>query len=158
VQQQQQQVQAATRAYIQQEDTKFHAHFEREFPQYASKAGRAEIRRGVQLALHKAGVSEEEVSQLWRSGALRAVQTQMILARAGAWELAQERAAIAREQLADKRAPIPPVQRPGVARPRGAGAEGDVRALSQQLENATGNAALRIATKLTQARRRAAGF
>jgi hypothetical protein len=45
VQQQQQQVQAATRAYIDQEDSKFHAHFEREFPQYATKAGRAEIRR-----------------------------------------------------------------------------------------------------------------
>jgi hypothetical protein len=107
------------------------------------------------MALQRAGVPEDKVNQLWRSGALRAVETQMILARAGAWELMQERQAKAREGMADKRAPIPPVQRPGVARPHGADAEADIHTLERQVANLSGNAQLRAATRLTQARRAA---
>jgi hypothetical protein len=65
---------------------------------------------------------------------------------------AQERV----KTIANKRVPAHQPQAPGVYRPAGSAALEDVRSLEQQLGNARGEReALRIATKLTQARRAA---
>jgi hypothetical protein len=72
------------------------------------------------------------------------------MAKAAAYDLA-----VARAREAQK-AGVPPVQRPGVARPRGAGAAENVRALQAQLANAKGgNQSLKIAAQLTRAKRAA---
>jgi hypothetical protein len=57
--------------------------------------------------------------------------------------------------LNSKRAPVPQVQRPGVHRPAGAFAMDQIADLERQLDNATGNQSLKLATKLHQLRREA---
>jgi len=52
--------------------------------------------------------------------------------------------------------PVPPVQKPGAAQPKGAARDAHIQNLSRQLDNARGLEALRLAAKLTAERRRAA--
>jgi hypothetical protein len=57
--------------------------------------------------------------------------------------------------VASKRVHGPQPQVPGIYRPSNSGALEDVATLQRQLENATGQSALKLATKLTKARRAA---
>jgi hypothetical protein len=63
----------------------------------------------------------------------------------------------AQERARDVHArPVPPVQKPGVALPKGAARDAHIQNLSKQLDNARGMEALRLAAQLTVERRRAA--
>ena len=63
----------------------------------------------------------------------------------------------AQERVRDVHArPVPPVQKPGAALPRGAARDAHIQNLSKQLDGAHGMEALRLAAKLTAERRRAA--
>jgi hypothetical protein len=113
----------------------------------------AAFRSATRAALKDLGFSENELTAAWdgRTGfSLRDYRVQAMVADGVRWRQAQAKA----NQVT--RAPLPPVQRPGVARPRGADSEADFARLERALDGA-GNvrAALRAATKLTQAKRAA---
>jgi hypothetical protein len=140
--------------YAKKEDDAFHAALAREMPQFASKAARDELNKNARALMKRAGLDDQQIALHWTHGLpidLRQHQVQMVLAKAAAWDAAQAKMG----DIANKRASIPPVQRPGVARPRGAGADADIAGLERQVANLSGNAQLRAATRLTQARRAA---
>jgi len=96
------------------------------------------------------------MNYLWNGGALvdlRDARAQTILAKAAAYDSAVAQL----KAIGSKHAPVPAVLRPGVHRPAGSGDADEVRRLERQLETATGNQSLKIATRLTQAKRRLNG-
>jgi hypothetical protein len=101
------------------------------------------------------GFDDREVAAAWNGHtgvSLRDYRVQSVIADATRWRMAQARA----KDIASKRAPVPPVMRPGTYRPAGADSEADIGRLERALSGARGErAALRAATKLTQARRAA---
>jgi hypothetical protein len=141
-QQQQAQTQRAVAEYNRANDKAFQKQFAKEYPNQNVR----ELSKYVMQALRKSGVDEGRITQLWHSGALRGVETQMLLARAGMFERAEERA----RNLNSKRVPVPPVQRPGTYRPAGSGDIERVRDLQGALERATGHKAVKLAAELTR--------
>jgi hypothetical protein len=135
----------AVEAYNRAEDAKFSDRIAKEYPGHKVAA----VRPYVLQAMRKAGVDDARITELWRSGALRGVETQMLLWKAGLQEMGEAKA----RDLASKRVPLPQVQKPSVYRPAGSGSEEAVRSLERQLDNATGDRAVRLATKLQQAKR-----
>jgi hypothetical protein len=95
------------------------------------------------------GLTQEQLTAEWNRGRWRSAPEQMIIADAVGHEMARE----SMRGLNSKRAHTPPVSS-YASRPRGAGDMDRVRDLERDLESApNSNAALRIATKLHQARR-----
>ena len=92
------------------------------------------------------GVTEQHLQHHIFGPALHSIEGQRLLADATRWRRAQERARQVRQT------PLPPVLKPGTARAYDGGAQ-SVRDLTAQLKTAKGNAALRIATELTKAKR-----
>jgi hypothetical protein len=72
---------------------------------------------------------------------------QLLIRDATLWREARQKAKAAATK------PVPPVQRPGVAQPKGAAQAAQIQNLTQQLENAKGVNALRAAADLVKARR-----
>ncbi|PWT79345.1 MAG: hypothetical protein C5B58_13690 [Acidobacteria bacterium] len=138
---------AAVTAYNRAEDDKFQKQFAREYPGQNVR----ELSGYVMQALRKSGVDEGRITQLWQSGALRGVETQMLLARAGMFEMAQAKS----KNITSKKVAVPPVQRPGIARPRGADDDASIARLERELATVTGDKAVKAAMRLTQARRSA---
>jgi hypothetical protein len=102
--------------------------------------------------LHEAGFSDEELGRAWNRGEtfhIRDARAQKIIADAAKYRMAQARARTVVAKAA------PPVQRPGVAPPRNARAYAEVEALTRQLDQVSGNNALRIAARLQEAKRAA---
>jgi len=129
------------------QDTEFQRLLEQEMPEFAKGRGRQEM----MAAAKKLVESQPEIMASYQQGGpARNPAAQMTIARAAAWQVAQERA---RNLNAHKR--VPPVHAPGTYQPRGAGDIDQVRALERQLDGATGQQALKIAKALTQARRAA---
>jgi hypothetical protein len=97
------------------------------------------------------GMSRAQFAQVVRDNpVLRSAEFQKTLTLAAKWEQAQE----ARKAIVQK--PLPPAVRPG-AQPPGAGATsnaGRIADLTRQLNNASGQKALRIAAALTSERRK----
>ena len=96
------------------------------------------------------GWDQAALEREWKSGGtMRSAGAQLVLADAVAHWAARENM----KNIASKRAPVPPVQRPGVARERG-GSGDDIRALERAIANApTSQAQLKLSARLTQARR-----
>jgi hypothetical protein len=115
-------------AWGRQQDSQARAAISKDFPQYASDEAYARLRSAAPRALAKLGINQAEADRLWRDGTLRSVPAQRMIAKLASQELAQDRIA--------NRAPIPPVQRPGVARPAGAGDLDSVRDLENRMANA----------------------
>jgi hypothetical protein len=111
------------------------------------------LARATNRALKEStGLTDEQIGAEWSKGRWRSVPEQKMLARLGREQLLREGA----KNLAAKRAPVPPVQVPGVARPAGADAASSIAVLQEQLSAAPNqNAALKIAMRLTQAKRAA---
>jgi hypothetical protein len=101
--------------------------------------------------LRASGLSDEQINHEYKWGNLRSEAAQKLVTKAAIARLAKN----ARIELAEKRAPVPPVQRPGTVRPRGAGDIENVRALERQLAGAKGMGAMKIAQQLTRAKRAA---
>jgi hypothetical protein len=93
------------------------------------------------------GIPKEALPKLWQNEIFRDAYSQRIVADAASWHKAKQRArnAVQRE--------LPPVQRPGVPRGRGADRAEEISRLSAGLPNMRGTDALRAATKLMQAKR-----
>jgi hypothetical protein len=130
------------------QDTEFQRMLEAEMPQFAKGRAREELMTAAKRLM---SAQPDVVADYHRGGTARSAGVQMQIAKAAAYEVLQQR----RGELASKRAPIPPVQRPGVHRPAGAHALDQIHAVERQLENAKGNQSLKLATKLHQLRREA---
>jgi hypothetical protein len=145
-----QQAQAA--AWLEQrnagQDAEFQRMLEAEMPQFAKGKAREELMTAAKRLMSS---QPDVVADYHRGGPARSAGVQMQMAKAAAYDVLQRRSG----ELASKRAPIPPVQRPGVHRPAGAGALDRIADLERQLDNATGNQSVKLMTKLHQARREA---
>jgi hypothetical protein len=144
--------QQAQQAFIAQQDAIFEQELPKVLPQYATPKARAELQRAAVNTLRGAGLNDQQIAEAWHNGPLRTAAGQVLLARAAAWEIAQTRARSVRQ------APLPPVQRPGVAGQvaRSDGNLDQVRDLKSQLKTAKGNSAIRIGAELVKAQRKLA--
>ena len=102
----------------------------------------------------KTGVSEAAIAEHWNGKPvdLRNPNVQLILAKAGAYDRAQQRAAEIRKSL--RAAPPPPVMKPGAGGQIVASRDAEgINELRSQLRGAKGNKAIALGTKLQQALR-----
>jgi hypothetical protein len=134
------------------QDDLFNRQLAERHPQLAADTARMQ-RAAKDYLKRTTGLTESQITREWRNGRWRSAAEQMILADAVSHEMA--RASV--RDLGLKRQQVPPVQRPGVDRPRGAVNEDQMRDVERQLESAKGDRALRLATKLHQMRRAAQG-
>lgn len=121
-------------------------------PEMQNSTKAQELRAATRKMMHDVGFSEDEINNAWAGKfgvPLRDYRVQQLLADSARWRMAQAKARNV------TRASVPPVQRPGVARPRGADSEADIGRLERELATATGDRAIKLGTKLHQARRRA---
>jgi hypothetical protein len=145
---QQAQVRAAWHQYKDAEDSKV-SQFA---PELNDPLKASALRQGVRTMLNEIGFRNDELDRAWngQSGfSVRDARAQRLILDAYRWRAAQAKAKTV------TRAPIPPVQRPGVARPSGAADYEQVSRIERELSGATGDRAIRLATKLQRARRAA---
>lgn len=112
----------------------------------------AELQTAALAVLKELGFEEAELAQSWNGQkdlSLRDHRVQLLVRDATLWREAQQKAKAAAAK------PVPPVQRPGVALPKGAAQDAQIQNLTKQLEQASGVNALRTAAKLVAARRAA---
>ena len=113
-----------------------------------------EIQRAAKDVLLKTGINEAALAEHWNGKPvdLRNPKVQLILAKAGAYDRAQQRAAEIRKSL--RAAPPPPVMKPGAAGQLVASRDAEgINELRSQLRGAKGNKAIALGTKLQQALR-----
>jgi hypothetical protein len=151
----QHQAQVATaqrEAWNTQQDSAYQREVAKRHPQFTSDEGRTKLQRLAREYLEQdLGLTKAQIDAEWRGGALRSAAAQLMLADAAVLKAGKE----SMLDLNSRRAPVPPVQRPGTHRPAGAAALDQIHTLEKQLENATGNQSLKLATKLHQLRREA---
>jgi hypothetical protein len=126
---------------------------------------RTALTRAVKEHLRECGLNDVQIGDAYNFGSYRDVSgrwipldvrsepAQRTLAQAGFQRLVKQN----RIDRASKRAPVPPVQRPGTVRPRGAADIEKIRGLERQLSSAKGMAAVKLAQALTR-EKRAAGM
>lgn len=121
-------------------------------PDFADESKRVKLQSAAVETLKSLGFSEEELSKSWNGQerfSLRDHRLQSLILDASRYREAQAQA----KKVVAK--PVPPVQRPGVAPAKNAGGEALIQNLERQLQNASGQKAMRLAAQLTQARRAA---
>jgi len=121
--------------------------FHEKLPDMADPVKAEKITKAAVSYLTNSGFEPEELTKLWHGKAgisLRDARVQLIIAEAVKYREAQEAAKKAKTQT------VPPVQRPGVAQPKGASDAAKLKELSAQLTR-TGSA--RDAAALLAARR-----
>lgn len=127
--------------------------FAEKVPEIADETQRGKLQSAAVSVLRDLGFKDDELGRYWRGESDLSIhdhRVQLLIRDAIQLREAREKA---KQVVA---APKPPVQRPGVSKPKGADAEAQVQALTKQLEAASGVKALRIATQLSQARRQMA--
>ncbi len=130
------------------------------FSQAVPEAGNPEqyekLQKGAIKLLHDLGFSDNELGEGWsgqREFNIRDHRLQLLIRDAYLYREGQRLKQTNAKAVADKKKPIPPVQRPGTAKPAGQAQVNRIKSLEEQLTTARGNASLRIATELLQARR-----
>jgi hypothetical protein len=124
--------------------------FVEKVPDLADPKKAAELQSAAVSVLKDLGFEEGELAQSWQGAkalSLRDHRVQLLIREATLWREAQQKARAAAAK------PVPPVQRPGVSQPKGAAQEAQIANLNKQLENASGVNALRLAARLTAAKR-----
>jgi hypothetical protein len=122
--------------------------FAEKAPEAADKDKAAKLQSAAVEALRELGFEDDELGKLWNGQAslsLRDHRLQLLIRDGVRYREAQEAA----KKVVAK--PLPPVQRPGAAQPKGAAQEAQIQTLSKQLDNASGMNALRIAAQLRNA-------
>jgi hypothetical protein len=156
---------AARQKYNDAEDAKFEEWLAKDSDLSAFSQGNARtaLSRAAKEHLRGCGLNDVQIGEAFNFGSyrdvsgrwvpldLRSEPAQRTLAQAGFQRLVKQN----RIDRASKRAPIPPVQGPGVSRPRGAGDMERVRSLQQQLATAKGRKSLELAHEYTRAKRAA---
>lgn len=125
-------------------------------PELADETTARKWTKAAQDVLQEIGFKPEELAQAWDGKAslsLRDHRTQLLVLKAAKYDESLKQQKTAKENVAKK--PLPPVQRPGAAKPANAGAAAEVKNLQAQLHKSSGLAAVRIATQLASAQRRA---
>jgi hypothetical protein len=143
-------IRARWHQYKDAEDSKFHQFT----PEMNDPVKASAMRLGVQAMLYEVGFGKEELHRAWNgeSGfSVRDHRAQRLIADAYRWRQAQANA----RDIANKRAPVPPVVRPGTFRPAGADGAEQISRIERELESATGARAVKLATQLHRARRSA---
>jgi hypothetical protein len=123
--------------------------FKEKVPAMADPAKVAELQSGALAVLTEHGFEEAELAASWhgqKDFSLRDHRIQLVVRDAILWREANAKAKAAVAK------PLPPVQRPGTSRPKGAAQEAVIQNLSKKLD-ASGS--LRDATALLKARRAA---
>ena len=146
LQRQAQEAQAKFAKFAEEQDKAFIA----EVPEFADKEKAAELQSAAMKTLRNIGFTEDELTKHWNSMSslsLREKKVQVLVQKATRWDMAQE----AKKTVTAKK-DLPPVQRPGVAR-QGDSKLAQIQTIQKQLNNATGMAALRLATQLTKLQR-----
>jgi hypothetical protein len=124
--------------------------FKEKVPDMADDKKAAELQTRCLATLTGLGFAEAELAQSWNGQkdlSLRDHRVQLLIRDATLWREAQAKAKAAQAK------PVPPVQRPGVAQPKGAAQHAQIENLTQQLDKTSGVKALRTAAKLVAARR-----
>jgi hypothetical protein len=124
--------------------------FKEKVPDMADDKKAAELQTRCLATLTGLGFAEAELAQSWNGQkdlSLRDHRVQLLIRDATLWREAQAKAKAAQAK------PVPPVQRPGVAQPKGAAQHAQIENLTQQLDKSSGVKALRTAAKLVAARR-----
>jgi hypothetical protein len=124
--------------------------FKEKVPDMADDKKAAELQTRCLATLTGLGFAEAELAQSWNGQkdlSLRDHRVQLLIRDATLWREAQAKAKAAQAK------PVPPVQRPGVAQPKGAAQHAQIENLAQQLDKSSGVKALRTAAKLVAARR-----
>lgn len=122
-------------------------------PDMADADKAAKLQNACLAVLKDLGFDDAELVQSWhgqKDFSLRDHRVQLLIRDAALWREAQQKAKAAATK------PVPPVQRPGVAQPKGAAQAARIQNLTQQLEQAKGVNALRAAADLVKARRASA--
>jgi hypothetical protein len=107
-------------AWAKGEDAKWEKWLAETYPQYANGAARKELG-----AVAREITSDRERESFNNYRDARSFEGQKHITQSAMWEIAQRKA----RDLNSKRAPVPPVQRPGTYRPAGAGAMDRIRDL-----------------------------
>jgi hypothetical protein len=118
----------------------------------ADQAKASKLQAAAVSVLKDVGFAEAELAASWNGEkdiSLRDHRMQLLIRDATLWREAQTKAKAAVVK------PVPPVQRPGVAQAKNAGAQAEIQNLTKQLETARGPNATRIAAQLIAARRAA---
>jgi hypothetical protein len=126
--------------------------FAEKVPDMADPRKAAELQASARKVLADLGFDDGELARAWNAQgefSLRDHRVQMLVLDAMRWRDAQAKA----RSVTAK--PVPPVQRPGTAQPRGAEKAAQIQSLEQQLGKARGNNAIKLAAQLTAARRAA---
>jgi hypothetical protein len=129
--------------------TRQDALFVERVPEAADPARNAKMQEAAVTVLKEIGFSDEEIGDLWTGRArlpLRDHRMALLIHDATRYRQAQQKA----KDAAAK--PVPPVQRPGVAQPRGAAQDAKIQVLTKQLET---SGSLKDAAALIAARRKA---
>src|SRR5262245_32703141 len=124
--------------------------FNEKVPDMADDKKAAELQTRCLATLTGMGFAEAELAQSWNGQkdlSLRDHRVQLLIRDATLWREAQAKAKAAQAK------PVPPVQRPGVAQPKGAAQHAQIENLAHQLDKSSGVKALRTAAKLVAARR-----
>lgn len=119
-------------------------------PEFSDKDKASNWRGKTVDYLTDLGFSEQELAASWHGQekfSLRDARLQKILLDAAKFNNAQ------REAQKVKAKPLPPAQRPGVAKAQGADSAQKIQALEQQLAKASGLQAIRIGAEITKLKR-----
>lgn len=133
-------------------DNNFNQWLAREHPSLANTKGLNALREHAKAVVKEYfGCTDAEMEQQWRYGLLRHPSAQRIIASAAVHRMEK----VNRERLKDHRARVPQAMAPSVAGLRHSDADADINSLQRKLDGLTGHRAIKAATELQQARRRA---
>jgi hypothetical protein len=127
--------------------------FKAKVPDMADGAKADSLQKACLATLTGLGFAETELAQAWqglKDLSLRDHRVQLLIRDATLWREAQVKAKAAATKS------VPPVQRPGAARPAGEAQTVQIENLTKRLETASGVNALRAGADLLKARRAAA--
>jgi hypothetical protein len=125
--------------------------FSKKFPEFDDPDRGPKVRESVQSYLVKAvGVPADILPKLWNEPLFRDAMFQEVIYDASRFHAAREKAKNAVQ------APKPDVQRPGTPAAKGQSYQAEIEAAQARLNKSTGIAAIRAATELQAAKRKAA--
>ena len=161
----QQEMQAAQARQLQDKAEKFRDYAVREDEAFTSAVPEAKdakafekLQTGAVGVLKDLGFTDQELAEGWsglREFSLRDHRFQRLIREAYLNRENERAKSVAARSIAEKKAPAPRVQRPGTAQPANASLQARIAKLQEQLADARGLAATRIATELWRAQREA---
>jgi hypothetical protein len=126
------------------------------FPELSDKDAYQKVSNSAVSTLEELGFSRDELGKLWSGEvgiSLHDHRLQALLIDGIRYRESTAKQKEAQKTVHEKLKDVPPVQRPGVAQGKNAGRAQELQNLNKQLDGATGLQALRLAARITAARR-----